>query len=196
MSIFNKKAVAGIFLLSVLVFPAVVSATESYGPPDNYGGFPAGSSGVGPMFVAFILAALAVTVLQLVAMYKVFEMAGKPGWAVIVPVYNTWVLAEVGGKPGWLGIVAAVISAIPLIGPIVSLVLWIMIMLGVSNSFGRGTGFGLGLAFLPFIFFPILAFSGGSGSTQVTIGTFSVQPISEETTPASASEQQKTPINV
>ena len=188
MKIFNKKAAAGICLLSVFLFTAFASAAESYGSAGNYGD----SVNNGSFSAVFLLAILAVVVLQLVAMYKVFEKAGKPGWAAIVPVYNTWVLAEVGGKPGWMGIVAAVISAIPLIGPIVSLVLWIMILVGVSKTFGRGTGFGLGLAFLPFIFFPILAFSSDSGSQPFTTEVSSVLPISEETTPA----QQRTPVHV
>jgi hypothetical protein len=192
MSTSNNKAAVGICLLSVFLFPVFASAAESYGPGEYYGDSSANPAFAGPFFVALLLAALALVVLQLVAMYKVFEKAGKPGWAAIVPIYNTWVLAEVGGKPGWMGLVAAVISFVPLIGPIVSLVLWFMINIGISKSFGRGTGFGVGLVFLPFIFFPILAFSRDTGSQLPATGPSSVLPISEETTPA----QQQTPVHV
>ena len=34
----------------------------------------------------------------------------------------------------------------------------IFAMIAFAGKFGRGAGFGLGLTFLPFIFFPILAF--------------------------------------
>ena len=33
-----------------------------------------------------------------------------------------------------------------------------LISIGIANRFGKGTGFGLGLAFLGFIFYPILGF--------------------------------------
>ena len=35
-----------------------------------------------------MIIALAVGILQIVAMWKLFNKAGKPGWASIVPVYN------------------------------------------------------------------------------------------------------------
>ena len=43
--------------------------------------------------------------------------------------------------------------------PFINLVIGIIMSLGVADSFGRGAGFGIGLFFLPFIFYPILAFT-------------------------------------
>lgn len=42
----------------------------------------------------------------------------------------------------------------------------VIVALGLAERFGKGMGFGLGLAFLPFIVYPILAFgdSAYSGS--------------------------------
>ena len=108
--------------------------------------------------VVFVIFGLLV-LLQVVAMWIVFDRAGHPGWASIVPIYNMWVLAEIGEKPGWLGLVMCFGGVIPIIGPIAELVLWIMISIGVAKTFERGVGFGIGLSFLPFIFYPILAFS-------------------------------------
>lgn len=176
MSISNKTA--AVICLSLVFLFAVPASAESYGE------YPAGSASAGPFLVIFILAVLALVVLQLAAMYKVFERAGKPGWTAIVPIYNTWVLAELVGKPGWFGIVAAV--------PLFGLAFWIIIHLDISKYFGKGTSFGIGLAFLPFIFFPIMAFSRDTGSPQYATGPSSVQLISEETTPA----QQQQPVNV
>jgi hypothetical protein len=34
-------------------------------------------------------------------MWKVFEKAGKPGWASIIPIYNVIVMLEIVGKPIW-----------------------------------------------------------------------------------------------
>jgi hypothetical protein len=42
---------------------------------------------------------LAVIVLMVVAMWKVFTKAGEPGWAAIVPIYNIIVFLRISGKP-------------------------------------------------------------------------------------------------
>jgi hypothetical protein len=46
--------------------------------------------------------------------------------------------------------------------PLVNLIIWIILCIDVAKSFGKGTGFGIGLLLLPFIFFLILGF----GSAQ------------------------------
>jgi hypothetical protein len=42
--------------------------------------------------------------------------------------------------------------------PVVNIVIAILITHQLSLSFGKGAGFTIGLLFLPFIFYPILAF--------------------------------------
>ncbi len=90
------------------------------------------------------------TVLIIAGVWKVFTKAGKPGWAAIIPIYNAVVLLEIAGKPTWWVILYLV--------PIVSLVIAIIVSIAVAENFGKSTGFGIGLAFLGFIFFPILGF--------------------------------------
>ncbi len=97
-----------------------------------------------------LLVYLAIIVLYIVSMWKVFEKAGQPGWAAIIPIYNAVVLCRVGGKPGWWVILFLI--------PIVSIVIAILVMVGIAQNFGKGAGFAIGLIFLGFIFFPILAF--------------------------------------
>src|SRR5438105_12435006 len=54
-----------------------------------------GAGIVGALFGgAFFLVWLAVLVLVFVSLWKIFEKAGKPGWAGIVPIYNLIVLLE------------------------------------------------------------------------------------------------------
>ena len=93
---------------------------------------------------------LAIIVFQIAAWWKVFEKAGKPGWAAIVPIYNIYVLIQIGGKPGWWIILCLI--------PIVNIIVILLVMLGVANNFGKGTLFGIGLFLLGVIFFPILGF--------------------------------------
>ncbi|MGD0541375.1 MAG: DUF5684 domain-containing protein [Tepidisphaeraceae bacterium] len=100
-------------------------------------------------FVIFIIE-LAIIVLAIAGMWKSFEKAGKPGWAAIIPIYNLVVILEIAGKPLWWIILCLI--------PIVNLVIIILIMIAFAEKFGKGAGFGVGLAFLGFIFFPMLGF--------------------------------------
>jgi len=84
-------------------------------------------------------------------MWKLFEKAGKPGWAAIIPFFNTYVLNEVARKE----ILWFVLTLIPCI----NIVAWIVICIDVAKQFGKDPLYGIGLALLPFIFFPLLGFS-------------------------------------
>ncbi len=100
---------------------------------------------------------LAIIIFIIAAMWKVFTKAGKPGWAILIPFYNLYILLKVAGKPGWWLILLLI--------PIVNIVISIIAAIGIANNFGKGVGFAIGLLLLPFIFYPILAF--GSAEYQV-----------------------------
>ncbi len=100
---------------------------------------------------------LAIIIFIIAAMWKVFTKAGKPGWAILIPFYNLYILLKVAGKPGWWLILLFI--------PIVNIVISIIAAIGIANNFGKGVGFAIGLLLLPFIFYPILAF--GSAEYQV-----------------------------
>ena len=89
-------------------------------------------------------------------LWKTFAKAGQPGWAVLVPFYNVYVLTQVAGRPWWWMLLLLV--------PIVSIVIAFILAIDVAKAFGKGVGFGVGLALLPFIFYPILGF--GSAEYQ------------------------------
>ena len=55
--------------------------------------------GVLLFFGVIILIAIATSVLTIIGRWKVFEKAGKPGWAAIVPYYNSWITYELGSFP-------------------------------------------------------------------------------------------------
>ncbi|MBR9761560.1 signal peptidase I [bacterium] len=105
-----------------------------------------------------ILIYLAIVLLMIASMWKVFTKAGKPGWASIVPIYNTIVLLEIVGKPIWWIILLLI--------PFVNIIVLLIVLNELSKSFGRGVGTTLGLIFLGFIFWPILGF----GSAQYQRG--------------------------
>ena len=43
---------------------------------------------------------LVVVVAILAAVWKMFEKAGRPGWAAIIPIYSTVVLLQITGRSG------------------------------------------------------------------------------------------------
>lgn len=99
-----------------------------------------------------IIVYLAVVVFILAAEWRIFTKAGKPGWAVIIPIYNTIVLLQIIGRPVWWIILLLI--------PFVNIIFLIIIVNDLSKSFGHGVGFTLGLIFLSLIFVPILGFGG------------------------------------
>ena len=96
------------------------------------------------------LIGLAIVIFIIASMWRVFTKAGQPGWAVLIPIFNIYILCKVAGKPGWW----IILMIIPVVGIIIS----ILVSVGVAERFGKGAGYGIGLAFLPFIFYPLLAF--------------------------------------
>jgi len=93
---------------------------------------------------------LAIIVAIIAGIWKVFTKAGKPGWAAIIPIYNIIVLLQIAGKPVWWILLLFI--------PLVNLVVVIIVSLAVAKQFGKSDAFGVGLALLGFIFYPILGF--------------------------------------
>jgi len=100
--------------------------------------------------IPFIIIGLSITVLEIVALWFVLEKAGEPGWAAIIPIYNYLMVIKVAGKPWWFFLLMFI--------PIVNIVIYIIILNGLSKNFGKDEAFTVGLFFLRFIFLPILGF--------------------------------------
>jgi hypothetical protein len=93
-------------------------------------------------------------VLVIVGGWKMFVKAGKPGWGVIIPFYNTYLLCRIAGRPGWWLILFFI--------PIVNIIIWLIVSLGIAENFGHGAGYGI----LLFFFAPIMYLVLGFGSDQ------------------------------
>jgi uncharacterized ferritin-like protein (DUF455 family) len=112
------------------------------------------------MDAVILLIQLAIIVFMVVSMWKVFEKAGQPGWAAIVPFYNIYVLTTGVAMKEVLWFILCLV-------PFVNFIAIILISIDVAKRFGKGAGFGIGLAFLGFIFYPILAFSDARHDSQL-----------------------------
>jgi len=96
------------------------------------------------------LICLAVAVLGIVALWKILEKAGEPGWGAIIPFYNAYLLFKITWGNGW--------SFLLMLIPIANIVILIITMVKLARAFGKSSGFAVGLVFLSVIFEYILAF--------------------------------------
>ena len=103
---------------------------------------------------ASIVVSIILSLLLLVAEWRLFTKAGKHGWAVLIPIYNVWVLFEIICGRGT--------AMFRLLIPIYNIYWAIKSDIKLAHAFGKSTGFGVGLIFLSPIFMCILGF----GSAQ------------------------------
>lgn len=94
---------------------------------------------------------IGVLVFSLISLAKIFKKANRSGISAIIPIYNIIVLLEITNYPKWYILLYFIPGA--------NIIIHLMIMMKLSKLFKKGNAFGFGLTFLPFIFFPILAFN-------------------------------------
>src|SRR6516165_7006115 len=100
-------------MLYVMLMFALVFAQARTGGSTSGGDAGAGGM-LGGLFCCmcrFIILALAY-VPMIIGAWKVFDKAGEPGWASIVPIYNAMVIARIGGRPETDGL----FTLIPIVG--------------------------------------------------------------------------------
>lgn len=106
--------------------------------------------------------ALIMLIIMVIANWKIFTKAGKPGWASIVPFYNMYTLFEVAGMNGWMFLLLLI--------PFVNIVMAIMLCINLTKAFGKSNAFAVGLVLLNPIFSLILAFGNakyiGNGNNK------------------------------
>lgn len=107
-------------------------------------------TGVIALLGTYIILILVIAVIMIIANWKVFTKAGKPGWASIIPLYNMYVMFEIAGMNGWMFLLTFI--------PIVNIIIQIMLYLNLAKKFGKSTGFAIGLILLNPIFLLMLAF--------------------------------------
>ncbi len=107
---------------------------------------------IGEVVILLLIAviSLAFVIILLVALWRIFAKASQPGWAALIPIYNTVILLKIVGRPLWWLLLLFV--------PVVNFVIYLILMHDLSRAFGKDIGFTLGLIFLSPIFVLILAF--------------------------------------
>lgn len=138
-----RRFASGLGLATVLF--AVVTGSAFAQSSSGGGAAAAGAAGLSSLI------SLVIAVVEIAALWRLFSRAGRPGWAAIIPIYNTVVMLHVTGKSGWW--------VLGLLVPLLNIFVYCRMMVNMAQVFGKGVGFGIGNIFLPFIFLPILAFT-------------------------------------
>lgn len=139
-------------------------STYSSTYPSTYADSQALATGIGAAFGAFmgilLIIGIAIAVIQIVAMWKMFTKAGEKGWKSIIPFYNIAILYKISGLSPWLVLiyVAAFIPIINFIAAIALVVINLYQKINLAKGFNKSTGFTVGLILVPFVFYLILGF--------------------------------------
>jgi len=97
-------------------------------------------SSAGIFGTGMMLFFLAIAVVCIAAVWKVFAKAGQPGWAAIIPIYNVYIMLKIIGRPAWWIILMLI--------PIVNIVIAVIVAMDMAKSFGQSAVFGIVLLFL------------------------------------------------
>lgn len=105
----------------------------------------------GAMGATWVIVSIAIWLLSIVAFWRVFEKAKKPGIASIIPIYNVYVVLKIVGRPGWWLFLYLV--------PIVNVFVHLVVALDTAKAFKKSTAFGIfGLWIFSLIGYMILGF--------------------------------------
>lgn len=145
------------------------------------------------VIMGIIIVSLMIIVISLISMAIVFKKAGKPWWTALIPVYNIIVELELATMPQW--------TIILLFVPFVNIFIMLKAKMNLAESFNKRKEFGIGLGFLPFIFYPILAFGKSEyrGINNSAFETHAIDPnamVKEITTEDIKKEEYKPQIPI
>ena len=112
-----------------------------------------GGTSAGIFGGAFLIIGLAFVVVYIASAWKVWAKMGDPGWMGLVPFLNLYRIYQ-RSRPdqavAWT------------VGSVLCFIAAFVGIADLAKLFGKDVGYALGMIFLPFIFFPMLAF----GSAQ------------------------------
>jgi hypothetical protein len=109
------------------------------------------SNPLATLFIVFFATCVFALVVTFIAgMWRTFTKAGEPGWGVLIPILNLYLMTRIAGRPGWWTVLMIV--------PLINIVFHCVVTISIAENFGKSAAFGIGLFFLPFIFYPMLGF--------------------------------------
>ena len=120
--------------------------------------------GIAIIGLILLLVGLAISIIQIIGLWKVFKKAGKGGWESIIPFYNNYVLVEIAGLNWWwfLFFFAPVVLGffgLAWLGALASAFTLFNCYYNIAKRFNKSTGFAICLTIFTPICIPILGLS-------------------------------------
>lgn len=119
---------------------------------------------LGGMLAGFIgiivIVSIAIAVLQIIGMWKVFTKAGEKGWKSIIPFYNIAILYKISGISPYL-VFIYIAMFIPILNFFAGIALSIIGLyqkINLMKAFKASTGLTVAMIMVPFITYLILGF--------------------------------------
>jgi hypothetical protein len=101
----------------------------------------------------------AIMVLMIISYWIIFEKAKQPGWAILIPIYNSIIMLRLGSLH-WAFVFLIFAGIIPIVGALAVFAFFgIILPIRMAKNFGQTGGFAVGLILLPIVFYPIMAFN-------------------------------------
>lgn len=94
----------------------------------------------------------------IISMMRIYKKAGMSSISAIIPIWSQINLFKIVEKPVWY----VLLLFIPIVGIVINIQAYILL----AKKFGKGTGFGIAIVFLPMIFIPLLSFYDYVGSNE------------------------------
>lgn len=109
-------------------------------------------------FILFLIIAIALIVLQIIANWKIFTKAGEKGWKSIIPFYNIAILYKISNMSPWL-VLVYIGTIIPILNIFAGIAIYVFTLyqkINLAKGFNKETGFTVGMIVLPTIYSLIL----------------------------------------
>ena len=103
------------------------------------------------IWAVMMLVSLAAVVVMVIALWKLFEKIGEPGWKAIIPFYNSYVLSELTLGNGLFFLIGFV--------PTIGILIFLLMYYRLAECFGKSTTFCVLSIFFPYVTLPMMAFS-------------------------------------
>lgn len=101
------------------------------------------------IMIASLVTVVIIGLVMIISMYKIFKNSGEKGYKAFIPIYNIITLMKIVDMPLWYFILLFI--------PVVNIFITALMNVKLANKFNKSALFAVGLLFLPFIFYPVLA---------------------------------------
>lgn len=117
------------------------------------------------IFFVFLIF-LPILIVYLIGLWKMFKKAGRNGWEVIIPFYNSWVSVEIAGLNWWYFLFIISSSIVVLVDldefsslcSIASLVAMFFCNYNIAKKFHKDVVFAILMTIFPYVMIPIIGF--------------------------------------